>query len=195
MKKKQDANKKGIILTIVIALIVVIGVTYALFQYQKLGTKKNTITTGTLVLTLDESKGNAITISNAVPMSDRQGEELDSYHFILENTGTLPAKYRIRLEEDQEAITEDGCGAKKMTDTQLKYSLMKNEGKSTPLLLSTSAQHIIDTGTLAPGAKNTYDLRIWIDSTVGIEVNGKHFHGKIYIDGIVDGHTDWTTGK
>lgn len=195
MKKKQEANKKGMILAIVFALIAVIGVTYALFQYQKLGTKRNTITTGTLILTLDESKGNAITVSNAVPMSDLQGEEEDSYHFELENTGTLPAKYRIRLEEDQEAITADACGTKKMTDTQLKVSLEKDGVKNTPTLLSGFTQHIIDTGTLEPGGKIIYDLRLWIDSGVGIEANGKHFHGKIYIDGIVDGHTDWTTGK
>ena len=55
----------------VFALVLVIGTTYAFISKTLSGTKKVTLTAGTLSLVLDEK--NEITISDALPMYDRVG--------------------------------------------------------------------------------------------------------------------------
>ena len=57
-------------------VVLMIGTTYAIFQYMKEGLEENSITTGAITFYYDEQKrqGNGIQIENAFPMSDLLGE-------------------------------------------------------------------------------------------------------------------------
>ncbi len=203
MKKKK--NNRWLAILFLAVVLVALFVAYAIFTYQKTGTKQNELTTGTLVLKLDETKGNAIDLSNVVPVLDETGLETDPYQFTLINEGSLSAQYRIRLEYDEDAMAADGCTDKTMAYSQVKYALWKQNNttddasQNDPALLSTLTDHILDAGTLTAGDSNDYALRLWIDSQVGDngadEINGKHLHVRLVIDAIVEGHTDWETGQ
>lgn len=63
------------LLVIVLLFFVVIMVTYAAFMYSSAGTVSNVVTTGTVTMTYTEGEG-AITINNAVPMTEEVGKML-----------------------------------------------------------------------------------------------------------------------
>ncbi len=71
-------NKKETILSIVALLfivLVVIGITYAAFNYTGLGTKSNKVTTSTITMNYNEAT-NGITLTDAFPISDNDGKQL-----------------------------------------------------------------------------------------------------------------------
>ncbi len=183
----EKSNKRRVLITtlmILLAVIALIGATYAAFTYLGIGQKKNVIETGDLRLKLDESTSAGISLDNAAPVSDATGLTNTPYKFTLENTGSLPMKYRIRIVEDTQAITTDGCSDKKLDFAKLRYQIVKNSTAGSSLPLNNDSNYVIDEGTLAVNGKNTYELRLWIASTAGNEVSGKHFHGKITVEAI-----------
>ena len=66
-------SKKAIVVVTLTILIVLIGITYASIVYQREGEKENTLTTGTLILELDDSTANGISIDPAIPLTESQG--------------------------------------------------------------------------------------------------------------------------
>ena len=115
----KNNKKKTLILSIIglIGLVIVtIGITYAVFTYTKLGTTDNTITSGTLKFLYTENTGvkTGIKLTNALPISDTQGEALDGdnnvFDFSIEatNTGTEVIPYEISLrEKDTSTLAEE----------------------------------------------------------------------------------------
>ena len=70
-KTKKEIVIIGLILLMVIALI---GVSYAAFRFTGEGTKVNSITTGSITMTYEESD-NTISLSGALPTTDKTGKE------------------------------------------------------------------------------------------------------------------------
>ncbi len=193
----MDESKKKIIRNgffIICAILMFIFVSYAVFAFSKDGTKENKISTGTLVLTLDESASNGITLENAVPVTDADGLANAPYVFSVENTGTLKANYQIVLENDEDKYTTDNCLDKKLPWQSIRYSFSKNG--ATPLIGTLEDNEgVFDTSILAPNEKTTYTLRLWISETAQNEVMGTHFHGRIKVKAIQEGHTNYETGE
>lgn len=80
MKKNKEvgSNELKLILSVVLVLLLVvsvIGVTYALFTYSKVGNVKNTITTGSITFNYIETS-NGISLVDAMPISDEIGKKL-----------------------------------------------------------------------------------------------------------------------
>ena len=75
MIKFLKENKEKIIpvIGVILILVMVIGVTYAIFTYTGLGSKQNSVTSGTITFTYTEAS-NGISITNAMPISDSSGK-------------------------------------------------------------------------------------------------------------------------
>ena len=69
-KKKENII---IIVVLLIMVIAIIGVSYAAFSYSGLGTKVNSITTGSITMTYEETD-NTISLSGALPTTDATGK-------------------------------------------------------------------------------------------------------------------------
>ncbi len=72
----RDGRKRALafsILAIVVLFVVILGATYAAFQYTKKGEKENEITTGYVTFVYNET-GNGVSITNAFPKSDSEGK-------------------------------------------------------------------------------------------------------------------------
>ncbi len=192
--KKIDNNKKVMIVvtTFVLILLAVATTSYALVQFKKEGKTENTIRTGTLILNLDETK--ELSLTSAYPMSDSQGMASSAYEFTVENTGTQDAKYKITLVDDTKTYTDDACS--KLEWSKLKYSIVRNGVTITSAryLSNIATDSKLDEIVIAAGNKNSYQLRIWIDSSAGNEIVGKHFHAKLNIKGILSDKSDYDTG-
>ena len=182
-KNFMEKNKKQVI-AIALALVLLIGGSYAWLSVTLKGTKKVRIEAGTLSLVLDE--GNAINVSDSVPMSDADGLATDAYTFSLQNNGNVTSEYTIYLDDASIDSADE-----RFHDSALKYSLKKNDGASTTALLSTLDQRVLDSGTIEAGTTNTYSLNLWIkDEATNDDVQttkdgqtiGKVFAGKLRIE-------------
>ena len=193
MKKMKKEYVIALVVLIITAIGAIISVSYAIWSNIYSGTKTNQITTGTLVLVLDDSASAGINLTTAIPVSDADGLATTPYTFTLKNTGTNNAQYRIKLIDDEATYTSDGCSSNKLPWSNIKYSFAANGGSATTALLSTNSG-ILEEGVLNTGVTNSYTLRLWIDSAADNTIMGKHFNGKIEVDAIVQGKTDYTTG-
>ncbi len=193
-------SKKAIVVVTLTILIVLIGITYASIVYQREGEKENTLTTGTLILELDDSTANGISIDPAIPLTESQGtSQTESYEFILRNTGSAEAQYRISLVDDEEAYIQDQCTENKLPHTLLKTALSKNDEDEQIKFLETEEdgenKGVLDQGTIGSGENIKYNLKLWIDSSADTSIGGTHFHGKVKLEGIVKGRTNYQTGE
>ncbi len=78
--QKNDNQSKQILLSVLavaILVVAVVGVSFAAFTYVGLGQKENVISTGTISMSYTEDT-NAISISNAMPVSDEVGKVLEA---------------------------------------------------------------------------------------------------------------------
>ena len=167
-------------LAIIMVTILVLGVSYAWLSLTLNGTKNNVIKAGTLALTLDDGTSVGISQLAALPISDDKGLELTPYTFSLENTGNIDSEYTIYIDDQ---ATEEGETA--MPDTMVKLNLAKNNTSLKTSLLSGIGAHpnrVLDSGTIKPGEKFTYNLRLWIDSAAGEEVMGTTYRGMIRVE-------------
>ena len=70
MKKRE---KIVIIVVLVIMVLAIIGVSYAAFRFMGEGQRVNTITTGSITMTYEESS-NTISLKGALPTTDATGK-------------------------------------------------------------------------------------------------------------------------
>ena len=182
-KSFMEKNKKQVI-AIALALVLLVGGSYAWLTTTLKGTKKVRIEAGTLSLVLNE--GNEINVEDSLPMTDIDGLKTDAYTFSLQNNGNVTSNYTIYLDD----ASIDSADVR-FDDSALKYSLKKNDGASTTALLSTLNQRVLDSGTIEAGTTNTYSLNLWIkDEATNDDVQttkdgqtvGKVFAGKLRIE-------------
>ena len=178
----MNNKKKLCILTgIGMTLIIVLGVTYAWLTQVLYGTKVNRIKTGTLDLVLDDETSNGINLEYAVPQSDSQGLANTSYTFKVINNGTITAEYKLYLEDEE-------IEGKRLSDSNIKYSLVKNNEEDNPRLLSSSIveeKRQIEDEIIAGGETNEYELKLWIDQeSTKEEIANKVFKAKIKLEAV-----------
>ena len=73
---KNTKRNLGIVLGISILFIMVIGITYATFNYTKKGTKENSVTTSSISFRYKETN-DGITLTDALPMQDSEGKVMN----------------------------------------------------------------------------------------------------------------------
>lgn len=102
-KEIKQQSRILLILALFLLIAVTAGVSYAFFNYTRLGTTENTITTGTITFLYDEKEavGNGITISDALPMSDENGmiqtgaNNIFDFQILATTTGNADIPYEI----------------------------------------------------------------------------------------------------
>ena len=165
-------------------LAIICGTSYA-FLSQVITSKKTVeVTAGTFVINFKEK--NTIDLKNAVPMTDQEGMNTESYVFSVNNTGSLDAKYDISLEENS---------SNTLDRKYVKYSIKEGDGEwSSPALLSTGLN--LKTGrSLGSGATDSYEIKIWLDEAATNEVQGKTYGAKVVVSAVQTNSTvtDFTT--
>ena len=101
MKKRENII---IIVVLLVMILAIIGVSYAAFNYSGLGTKVNSITTGSITMTYTETD-NTISLSGALPTTDKTGKvrltEGEYFDFTIssEITGNVNINYEISAKD------------------------------------------------------------------------------------------------
>lgn len=181
--KAITRETKLTIISIFVVTIVMISSAYAIFSSVQKSKDYNTLTVGVLKVDFNKNGddlGNVIKLNGAYPVSDSEGLKTSPYSFTITNSGTLNAKYRIKIIDDNDMIDSDDCSDKLLDKKYIKVSV--NDEK--PFLLNTTEtnNYIISDGDINVSESKTFNIKIWIDENATNDVLGKHYHGKIVVE-------------
>ena len=170
-------NKKKIIVGVIILLILLIGQslansTYSLFYHEDTAANTDAYSTGLLSI-IASSKGENISLSNALPMPNSEGEVTTPYTFTIKNIGNLYYKFDVKLLSTTGSdITIDS-----------RYIKVKVDDGS-PATLSILSNSIIKSDiTLASEESIDISIREWLSIDTPNTQIGKVFNSKIVTDG------------
>lgn len=185
ISKTFSRELKITIVSIFVVTIVMISSAFAIFSSVQKSEKYNTLTVGTLkvdFIDTEDGMGNIINLNGAYPISDSKGQEEDPYSFKITNSGTLAASYKIKILDDTDMINEDNCQNNLLDKSKIRVSI--NKGEAFTLSDAEASGFTVEQGTLEASDVKNYEIRIWIKEDSGNEVLGKHYHGKIVVEGV-----------
>lgn len=173
IKNKSKLPRLTILL---VALLVLVGASYAYFDYSFIG-KDNTISTTDVSIKLLESNKEIITLENQLPISDEQGIVQEGtgnvFDFAVETKSSSNMKlgYKLSIEKLQ---TDTGYTS--LTDDQIKIYLtdIDNNKILGPLKISELDNYnLYEDVNIHSKTNNTqvdkYRLRVWIDQDVQVK--------------------------
>lgn len=102
MENKEKKNLVLSIISAIITLLAIFGISYAIFTFTKQGTNTNYISTGTISMQYLESDTNIISITDATPITDSVGKGQSEYFDfkLLSNIrGNANISYEIRAKQ------------------------------------------------------------------------------------------------
>ena len=185
-KKNYMKNRKNIVVlmvTLILVVAIVFGLSYAWLRLTKSSNTINKITAGNLELVLDDTTSEGIKLVNEVPRSYRQGMETKEYTFTLTNKNST-SNYSLSLKDLEKYTDEDGketviAAENRIDDAKIRYILLKDGEVATADKSKILTDRAIDTGTIKKGQTIKYSLRLWIDSRAENEVMGKIFNARL----------------
>ena len=169
----KDKKIIVLIVLILISIIALIGSSYALLT-KSFKSEKLSMQVGTLKV--DFTEGNAITMNNAMPMTDENGMSITPYTFTITNSGDVDAYYTVSNEEEL---------ANTLDTNYLKMRLTGSDGYDSGIKrlkdIGTGTYRIVDETSLATGKSVTYKLYLWISSDADNSVQDKVYKSKIVV--------------
>ncbi len=170
-------NKKKIIIVVIVLAISLIGFsllnsTYSLFYHEDIASNSDNYSTGLLSITAT-GKGDSISLTNTLPMSDAEGAATTAYTFTIKNIGNLDYKFNVKLLSTGDSSTT--------IDSQ--YIKVKVDNDSVTTLSSLSNSIIKNNITLSAGQSIDISIRVWLSSDTPNTQIGKIFNSKIVTDG------------
>ena len=165
-------NKKIIItLSIIVVLILSIGVTFAVFNYNKVGTKNSSLVVGDIYMHYNET--NELTIENAMPSDTYDATSF--FEFTIDGKNTTTNKdiwYEIILKHG-----DDLTGKTRIKDNLLKFTLTETKNGTTTTVFDgrsygdlTNKRIWVNTinKNTASEVSITYRLYMWISNNTVI---------------------------
>ena len=186
---RKRSKKKKIIMALlaVLAVVVVAGTSYALWQLTFTQGETNVITTGCLNLTLTDDT-DAINLVDATPISDEDGRKLNPYNFTLTNTCTTETSYVINLEtvSSGDRILADQyvkASLLKGTEEIFNDKLVESHQNLNKVIADASNAYMLTIGKLSGNESLQFSLRLWMDEDTPAldEVMEATFQGKITV--------------
>ena len=175
---KSKINKQSIFLIILLILLIfiILGISYAFLQTSFFGSKESVLKVGNLALVLDESDGNAITVSADGPLSDSEGVNLDNYYsFKITNNGKVASSYTIYL--DNQPLDD---GDVRIDQEYVHYSLERDDSNN--VAKSLTGNQKLESGIINSKQTINYKLRLWFSSDMTTEEENKVFKAKLRIE-------------
>ena len=181
MKKKENII---IIVVLVVMILAIVGVSYAAFSYGRTGSKVNSITTGSITMTYEETD-NTISLTGALPTTDKTGmvrlTEGEYFDFSIssEITGNVNINYEISAKEVGEG-TIDGkyiklyltelVGGK---EEALTLPEVYNEETSSNTYTGRPANEMsLYTSSMNSSEEHQYRLRMYVDESYNPQGDG-----------------------
>lgn len=201
MNYKSIIKKQGFVIAIcVICLAIVLtGTSYALFFQVNTNTENQVVEAGTLSVTYG-AQSQKITETNLIPMTDAEAlrSSTISSTIFIENDGTLPANYILKIGEDWDVFLE----REDFLDTDELVNLdyvrvavyINGEVIVSPTTITDlelyDDMYILKNGSLdVPSTGNSTEtlvVKVWLDSNIPTTEIGKYLFLKLDVVSLVD---------
>src|SRR5574344_822068 len=142
-------NKKTTVLTIVgvlVMIVMVTGISFALYTFTGTGSKENVITTGQISVSYEESS--VIELTNQYPMSDELGIGNTESVMNFTVSGTIRGDANINY-----AIGLDSIGEGKTIESLEEYHIANHMNS-----------HVMYTDTFTTSGSQAYTIKAWVAS-------------------------------
>ena len=182
MKKKENII---IIVVLVVMILAIVGVSYAAFSYSKTGSKVNSITTGSITMTYEETD-NTISLSGALPTTDKTGTvrlnpgEYFDFSVSSEITGDVNINYEISAKKEDgntiggeyiklylTRLTDDGSEEALMVPETYNEESSANDYTGRPV-----NEMSLYTSSMNSSESNNYRLRMYVDESYNPQGDG-----------------------
>ena len=183
-------NKKQLLLSIGLVLVLVlmiVGISYAAFQFTGPGSKLNTITTGAITMEYTESD-NVINMTGALPTTDATGKvrltEGEYLDFTVKSaiTGTTNINWEIAAEDVTTASKKIDGKYIKLYLTKLDDSNNESQVMAPKVFTAKTSENTktgrptgmmsLATGTMSSSETNKYRLRMYVDESYNPQGDG-----------------------
>ena len=190
--KRKEVIIIGVLLLLMIVIIV--GTSWAAFSYSKAGTKLNSITTGSITMTYEETD-NIINMTGALPTTDETGKvrltEGEYFDFTVssEIVGDVNINYEISAKEVGES-TIDGSNIKlyltKLSgdseEELMTPETYNEEASSNSYTGRPSGEMSLYTSSMNSSESNNYRLRMWVDEDYNPQDDGGNLEFSVKIN-------------
>lgn len=197
MRKGNKIFKHQLVITSILVLAVVvsiIGGSFAIFSSKSTSGEYNVLKSGDLEISYVDTGsgyGDILSLNGSYPISDSEGLSGSYYRFSVENRGDVALNYRIKIEDDEAIINEDGCSNNLLDHSNIKFFFGSNPDPSTDTgtVLGDVTNNVVYVSStpLLPGNQQIHEIRLWIKSDAPNSVLGKHFHGKVVVESVQQG--------
>ena len=182
----NNKKKIGIIASICLVVLLVVGASYAYWTTTQTQEDENIIGTTCLSLEFRDTVvgKTGVKLQKTYPISDEEGKSLEGYQFTLINRCDGYVSYTVNLESliNNNRIALSSINAI-LDDASVKT--LSNYSTSTQVLENTIADdaRFLENGILGPNGTRTYTLKIWLDKYAPDTEMNKSYSGKITIRG------------
>lgn len=184
--KTLNDIKKYLIFSIILAVALVSGITYAFLQKESVGEDTYSVTTLTCLSISLTSQTNTINLTNAIPTPTEEGMNQAPFNFTVKNNCSKPVNVNLTLE-----VLSDSTLDAKYVQASVNYlgeKIFNNRVLTEYIkgLSSTSENknYILSNDLLQANESKSYDLRSWVDyNTTKEQGFNKVFRSKVFITG------------
>ena len=187
-KISRDKNKIKVFSSLLIIVLLVMGVSFAIFQnFARQSGTNNLGATNCFSVTFS-GVNNAINLANDYPIPDSEGLEREPYTFKVTNNCNQYLSLSIGVET---------LSTSEIPSNLIKGVIVKNGGTPTSATLLSSGKTMVAqnggtayellTDGLGAKASKTYDLRLWFDESMTKEQGAsKKYQGKVIVGASAD---------
>ncbi len=202
MNYKSTIKKHSVIISICVicSVLLIAGTSYALFFQVDSNTENQVVKTGKLEVSYG-NQSSKITVNPISPIEDETALADPNYSSTIRinNTGSLPASYTLKISKDTEAMENDGRSVSELVDLQyIKVALYDGEteivGPTTlengNLTKDDEGRYILSTGSLAAqneqGDNINLKVVVWLAKNTPADENNKYVYLKLDVISEVD---------
>ena len=184
----KDKNKLKIFSSLLIIVLLIMGVSFAIFQNFARQSRTNNLGATNCFSVTFEGVNNAINLANDYPIPDSEGLERDPYTFKVTNNCNQYLSLSIGVET---------LSTSEIPSNLIKGVIVKNGVIPTSAMLLSSGKTMeaqnggtayeLLTDGLGAKASKTYDLRLWFDESMTKEQGAsKKYQGKVIVGASAD---------
>ena len=196
---KLKYKVKVILLLIALAIVSVVGRSYALWVITKKQNDTNLIIAGCFEATFNDKDINNlstnINLTNTYPISDESGIKLTPYVVTIKNTCSIAASYKLSINTLNTNTLDDGFIKLYLVNAPNNYGPMLFDSLDTYLMeasikdtieteknVSIKNSYVLSTGVLNPTEEETYELRMWVRDDATSEQMSKEFKATVALE-------------
>ena len=186
----MNNNRKKLLITIgvLLAITLLIGASYAYYIFAISQSGSNIVNTDCFRVTFTD--GNAISLGDAIPLTDEEAEELIPYTFTIKNVCNHDMDYNINIETLNDTTMDLNAIKYQIYNNDYDYSdylgSVLNNDPSIFINNNASNSKTIQSDYLIPNEEVTYNLKLWIGEDATFEQSAnKIFSSKVVISSIL----------